>query len=161
MMLQRKPIADQNPLTTGRRQLTTFRKTILRPLTTNCRRNIVRGCKKVGDRSLRACVCVYVWPCQYWQYAVVMHNYVKCSYIFIMFLENLLIFNVAVNLKAVGNQSANGHQLLGDRLKTRKTFYRAVTGCYRFWSAGGFCTCIKNLSTTSDNQLPNIRFERL
>ena len=66
----------------------------------------------------------------------------KSSYIFIMFLENLLIFNVAVHLKQIANHTANYRQLLGDRLKTRQTSYRPV------WPAKGFrCTC-KNLQPT-------------
>ena len=99
----------------------------------------------------------------------------KSSYLFmIMFLENILIFNVTVHLKQDG-KVANGRQLLDDQLKTRKTFYRPV------WCAKGFrCSC-KNLQPikihnnqwqpfaefkisfyrTSNNQLPNRDFERL
>ena len=49
-----------------------LQETILRPMTTNCRTNIVSGCRKVGDLSLRGCD----HACQYWQYnfyAIVMH----------------------------------------------------------------------------------------
>ena len=52
-----------------------------------------------------------------------------------MFLENILIFNVAVHLKHVGNQSANGRQLLGDRLKTRKSFYTDEFGRQKIFDA--------------------------
>ena len=41
-----------------------------------------------------------------------------------MFLENLLICNVAVYLKQIANQSASGRQLFVDRSITRKIFYQ-------------------------------------
>ena len=72
----------------------------------------------------------------------------KSSYLLIIFLENLLMFNFDVNLEQVSNQSANGRQLLGNRLKTRKTFYPSV------WWAEGFRWSWRNIHPTKiyDNQ---------
>ena len=63
-----------------------LQKTILRPLTTNCQTNIVRGCKKknkkkkkVGDRSLRVSDHANTG-------SMLLLRICKSSYIFIMFL---------------------------------------------------------------------------
>ena len=150
--LQQKPLADQNALTTARRQLTTFRK-----LFYDCWQPTAE--QRVSEVVKRSATGIYVyimWPCQYWKYGIDMHMQVHTY----SYCSKKTLVNVAVYLKQVGIYSANGRQLLDDWLKNRKT-YRPVWPAKRFLmqlqkppksitTSDNLLPTSKNLSTTSD-----------